>query len=174
MVQADVLHDVQGKPVGIVELEDQGARQGVPPLLFKAIDLLIKQLQAEVEGLQEAFFFLLNDLGGQGQIFPDLGIELPHGLGHTLSHPEEKGVIESQDLSVSGGPPQNATHHIAPTFIGGHGPIGQQKGQGPTVVGNDLDGNIRFSSRPMATPESLFNGPDDGTKEVTEKLFGTP
>jgi len=136
-LDGDILDDIHGKAIGIVELEDKLPCHHLFPHLPQPLHLLMKHGQPVVQSLQEAHLLVVHHFGQKLPRPMEMGIGLPHLSDDGLGDPGQKGLFQSQGAAETDGPPHDAPEHIAPPLVGGQHPVGHQKGGGPAVVGDD-------------------------------------
>ena len=137
LLQGQVLGQVEGKSIGIIELERGLARQGRPPAAAGIGDILVEDAQARAQGQGETLLLGLADLGHQGQRGEKLRISRFHALGDDAHERVDKGLLQSQAVAVAEGPADEAAENIAAAVVGRHDAVGDHEGRGPGMVGDD-------------------------------------
>ena len=99
--------------------------------------MLFEDLDPSGESLLKTVLLGFHNAGDELLALPELGIEPPHHLHQQRHRPRQKAVFQPQQAPKTGRPPDQATEHIAPAFIGGEDPVGHQKGDPPGVLGDD-------------------------------------
>ena len=79
-----------------------------------------------------------------------------------------------QEPAEADGPAHDAAQDVAPAFVGGQHPVGDQKGGGPGMVGNDPEGHVLRFSGAIGLPGQVFDAGDDGRSRSVSKLVVTP
>ena len=82
-------------------------------------------------------------------------IGLAHRLGTDLDQQMKEGLFLPELVAVADGAADDAAQHVAAPFIAGNHAIGDQKGAGADMVGNDLEriaGKIRSCRSPAPPP----------------------
>ena len=137
-----VLDQIQGKAVGVIELEGHFPGQNLEIVGLEVVQFLAQELQAVVQGVGEALFFAGHHLGQELPGLDEFGIDLAHQLHHPFAHLPHKGAGQVQEAPEADGPAHDAAQHVAPAFVGGQHPVGDQEGGGPGVVGNHPEGDV--------------------------------
>ena len=133
---------VDGEAIGVVQLEGVAAGEGLLPLGLVAGEHLVEDLQAAVDGLGEVLLLHPDDLGDIGLTLPQLGIVALVFVNNGVHYLIQEGTVHTQQLSVAGGPAQQAAQHIAPALVAGQHAVADHKGGGADVVGDDPQGHV--------------------------------
>ena len=161
----DVLRQIDGKSVGVVELEDHLARQLTPALRLELRGLALQQGEPLRQRLEEALLLAPDAVGDVGAAVDELGIGgahlVDHGVGHTVHH----RLVHSEQLRVTGCAAQDATQHVAAPFVGRQHAVADQEGERARVVRDHAERDVALSSPcPSGTPDSSCPRARMGTK----------
>ena len=63
-------------------------------------------------------------------------------LDDSLHHFEQEGIVDTQQLAVTGGATQQTTQHIAASFVAGQHTVGDHKGGCPDMIGDHTQAYI--------------------------------
>ncbi len=127
-----VLRQIERKAIGIVEPEGRLAGQG--RALGQAGQFLVQKPQAALERLAKARLLEPQRLLDQGLRAAQFGIglaHLRHQRGHQTVHDRIPG---SQHVRMAHGAAHDPAQHIAAPLVGGHHPVGDEKGGGAQVI----------------------------------------
>ncbi|MCH8107578.1 MAG: nuclear transport factor 2 family protein, partial [Chloroflexi bacterium] len=138
-----VLGQVDGKAVGVIQLEGHIAGQRRPGFEFS--NRLAEQLEATGQGLAETVFLQLQCLGDQGLGAAKLGIGMAH-LGDQRRHQlVEQQILRAQHMGVAHGAAHYPPQHITAPLVGGQDPLGDQKTHRTQVIGNHAECHAGFA-----------------------------
>ena len=136
----EFLEELDRDPVGLVEVEDRLPRHGVAAGAFHAFELPLRDIGSAVQGAGEALLFLAQLGCDNVAAFTELRKNIAHLVDHDRQQGVEKSAVEPEFASVSECAADDPAKDIAAAFIGGHDPVGHQKGRGPEVVGDHPEG----------------------------------
>ena len=130
-----VLGEIDGKAIGVVELERDLARQ--PVALPEAGGGLVQEPQAPDERALEAALLELEGLGDERLGAVQLGVGLAH-RAHELGHqsPHER-LDRAENMGVAHGAAHDAPEHVAAALVRGHDAVGDQEAGRAQMVGDD-------------------------------------
>ena len=163
------MRQIQGKTVGVVELERHGTAEEV----FGVFKLLFKQLDPRRDRGEEALLFDAHRLFDRLLTLFEVGVVIPHDLHQHIHQSVHERLPQTQHITVAHRPAQNAAQHVAPPFVAEVDPLGQQEGGGAQMVGDDPVTGPAFVLVGFA--HHLLHGTDDRHKKlsvvVTEFAF---
>ncbi len=168
----DLFRQFPGEPEGIVQLEGIFALQDGASLLAHGIDLLVQQVGALFQGLQEAVFFHGDDLFNVGTFFLQIGVVLPVHVDDQIRSPHQEFLADAQQTPVADGPAQYPAQDVAPAFVGRQDAVADHEGDRTGVVRNDLQGNVVFGIRIVFLAGNLAGVFDDREDQVGFKVGG--
>ncbi len=143
---------VDGEAVGVIELEGVGAGEGLLPLGLVALQHLIEDAQAAVDGLGEVLLLHPDDLGDIVLTLPQLGVVALVLVDDGVAHLIEEGLVHTQELAVAGGPAQQAAQHVATALVGGQHAVADHEGGGADVVGDHAEGHVLGGGLAVGAP----------------------
>ena len=132
-----LLGQVVGKAVGVVQLEGVG---GVDPrrALFLGLgDKLRQQGRAAVERAPERRLLVPHPPQDRLSLLRQLGIRVGHQLDHPLGEPVQEGRLELEHASLLDRAAHHPPQHVAALLVGGNDAVGDQEGHPPGVVRDD-------------------------------------
>ena len=138
----DLASQVNGEAVGIVKLEYILARKGGEVVALCIFNNLVEDGETCIDGCIESFFFHRDHLENVILLFGKLGV---CALGFTDSDYAkfgQEGAVDAKELTVTASATENAAQNVAATLVGGDNAVGDHKGSGTDVVGNNTNGNI--------------------------------
>ena len=157
-----VLGEVEGKAVGVVQLERDVAGQLAAGAEVRR--RLVEQPEAPVQGSLEPGFLQLQGLGDQGFGADQLGKRLAH-LGDEDGHqPPQEGLGAPHQLRVTHGAAHDAAQDVSPPLVGRQHAVGDEEAGRPQVIGDDPVGDLVRAIRIGA--RGLRRRRDQGAKEV--------
>ena len=131
----DVGGQVGGKAIGVVELEHRLAPGITSPSQTR--DGLVEDLHALLEGLGEALL-LQPQHPLHLRLAPSSAPDRPRPSPVEGRHQRiEEGLMAAQLVAVADGAADDPPQHIAAPLVGGQHPVGDQKGAGANMVGDD-------------------------------------
>ncbi len=90
------------------------------------------------------------------------GVGIAHELDDDPGGLLEERLVTSQEAAVSHGPADDAAQHVASPLVGGQDAVGDEEGDGPRVVGDDLVAEALalegVGVMPQQLPQSLMDG----------------
>ncbi len=135
-LSGDDLSEIPGKPVGVVQKEDQLSSQYPAPLFLQPLHLFVDQPQPAIQRPPECLFFEARHFEHEGTIFAKLRIRLGHHPDHLLHDFGQEERVQPESGAVTDGPPHDPPQHVTPAFVGGLNPVGYQERGGPGMVGD--------------------------------------
>ena len=99
-----VLDQVQGKAVGVVELEGHLPGQDLLAVGLEVVQFFAQELQAVVQGVGEALFLAGHHLGHDVVHRTQFGINLAHQLHHPVADPGQERGWAGSGAARSGWP----------------------------------------------------------------------
>ena len=146
---------IHGEAVGVVQLEGVLTGEDLLPLLLVLGEHVVENSQAAVDGLGEVLLLHPDDLGDIVLALPQLGVVALVLVDDGVAHLVQEGLVHPQQLTVAGGPAQQAAQHIAPALVGGEHPVADHKGGGADVVGDDPQGHVHTVALAVGGPGEL-------------------
>ena len=134
MLLGDLLGELQGEAVGVVELEGLLAGN----LLRPRGQHIGQQLFTPLQGFQEARFLALQLGQDHVPALQQLGIGRSHQSNRRLTHGGQKRLVDAQEPAMAHHPAQQPPQDVTATQVAGGHPIANQLGDGPAVVANHL------------------------------------
>jgi len=67
---------------------------------------------------------------------------------------------------VACGAPQNASEHVAASFVAGRDAVADQESHRAAVIGNDTDGNVVFSILAVSLARYFFHKANDRREKI--------
>ncbi len=96
LVPSQVHYDIDGKTVGVIEFEDCVTGKDFAAGLCQFVDLFLKLTQTPVKGGGKRFLFVAKRHLDVALVLGNIRIGVRHGSKHTLSHPRQKRLLDSQ------------------------------------------------------------------------------
>ena len=170
----DVGGQIDREAEGVVELEDGLSGEDRLPGGAQLGDFLLEDAQAVVEGLDETFLLVLHHPGDELLTGGLLGV----GPGHRLED-EDRGLeqdrpLETEHLGVAHGAAHDPPQHVAASLVGRQHPVGDEKGGGPAVVGDDPHRHVVVGGGAVGLAGKLFDVGDDPPQQVGVVVGGDP
>ncbi len=140
----NLLHQVQGEAVGVVELEHDLTRQPAPvgPGRFQPVQHVTELVQRNPQRGGEALFLVAHH---PGHVLPRRGqlrIGLLHEIRHPVGHAVQKFILDSDEPSVPDGATHDLAQDIAAAVIGGNNPVADQEGRRPGMIRDHPHGYV--------------------------------
>ena len=129
-----VLGEIEGKAVGVVQLEGSRTRQG--GAFRKVRQLVIQQPQPAVQSGAEARFFQPQRLLNEALRAVKLRISDAHLLHQSWHQLEHDRILRAQHMRVAHGAAHDAAQNIAAPLVRRHHPIGNQERGRAQMVGD--------------------------------------
>ncbi len=132
-----LLGQVVGEAVGVVQLEGVG---GVDPgglRLLRLGDQPLEQLGAALQGAAEALLLVADPAGDRLALGDQLRVGLAHDLDRALGEAAEPGRLEAERAALLDRPPHDPAQDVAAVLVGGDDAVGDQEGGAARVVGDD-------------------------------------
>ena len=146
---------VDGEPIGVVELECVRAGEDGLALLLVGGEKLGEDLHTAVDGLGKVLFLRADDLGDIGLTLAQLGIValvLVHDRVHDLI---EERAVDTEELAMARGSSQQAAQHVAAALVAGQHAIADHEGGGADMVGDDAQGHVFLAALAVARAGNL-------------------
>ena len=137
--------EVEGKSVGIVELESErcGDRGGLWSG-GEAKHLTFKEIDATIEGAVECFFFAEENFFDLFLALAKIGKNVAHFSGEGGDEFGEKGFGESERSAIADGTSEDASEDIIAVCVAGLDAIGDGEAEGTDVIGDHPHRDIDF------------------------------
>ena len=161
-----VRHDIDGEPVGVVELEDESSGDGGGPRIPQSSDFALQKAQPVVQGFIEPLFLVEDHASNIILVFEQFRIGVVHGVHHGNGHVAEKRAVEAQEAPMAEGPADDTPQDVTPAFVARQDAVADEKRRGPAVIGDDLDGDVLFGVRSVVVARQLLDGAPHGGEEV--------
>ncbi len=146
-----VLGQVQREAVSVVEPERCLARQR--RAIGQLRQFIFQQSQAPVQRPAETVLLMLQRLGDHRLAAHKLGEGLAHLLNQRRHQPVHQRSVDTQEMRMPHGAPHDPAQHIAPPFVRGQHPVGDEKRGRAQVVG---DHPVMHLSRSVGRPIGLM------------------
>src|SRR5690606_13319835 len=101
MLAGDDLRQVDRKAEGVVEREDLGARDRAITLAPQALELVLQDAEAAIEGGAEALLLFEGDLADEARPLLELRVGAGHPRDDRLAHPVHEGLVDAEALAVA-------------------------------------------------------------------------
>ena len=144
----DVLGQVHGKAVGVVQAEGHVSGQRLLVGLAQLRQRILQQHEPLVQGVGEARLLGLDDLFDAFRVGPHLAVGVSQHRGHRLYQPEQERLLEAQEPPVAGRPPEQPAQHVAAAVVARQHAVGNEKAHRPSVVGDDAKRDVRLGISP--------------------------
>ena len=146
---------VNGEAIGIVQLEGIGTGE-----LGLALGLVLgkhigKNLHTAVDGPGKVLFLHLDHLGDISSPLPQIGIVALVLVDNGLHHLMQEGMVHTQQLAVTGSPPQQTAQHIAPALVAGQNAVSDHKGRCPDMVRDDPERHVHLDTLAVGSAGDL-------------------
>ena len=168
------MYEVQGKAVGVVELEGHLPGQDLLAVGLEVVQFVAQELQAVVQGVGEPLFLAGHHLGHDVAGVDQFGIKLAHEVHHPVADPGQERGGQVQEPPEADGPAHDAPEHVAPAFVGRQHPVGDQKGGGPGVIGDDPEGHVLRFAGAIGLPRQGFDPGDHRPQQVAVEIALDP
>ena len=162
----DVLGQVHGKAVGVVQPEGHVPGQRLSVALAQFSQRILQQDQPLVQGVGEARLFGLDRLFDAFRVGPHLVVGFSQYPGHRLHQPVQERLLEPQEPPVAGRPPEQPAQHVAAAVVARKHPVGDEKAHRPGVVGDDAKRDVRVGVLAVGLARQLLGGGDDVAEQV--------
>ena len=157
-----VLGEVEREAVGVVELE--GGLAGKHAALRQRPRLVLEDCEPARERGAKARLLELERLGDQRLGAEELRIGLAHLARQRRHEAPHQRIARSENLGVAHGAAHDPAQHVAAALVRRQHAVGDQKGGGAQMVGDDA---VRGALRPVRIDASeVGDGADQRAKEV--------
>ena len=163
----DVGGKVGGKAVGVVELEEDLARNA---LVVLACQRPFEQFHALAERFGKALFLGQQRALYVSQLLHQQRIGFAHFSGQIVGQLVEERLLNLQLVAVTQPAADDAAQHIGPILVARRHAIGNEKGARPEVVGNDPQGRIGEYRFAAADACEFARPPHEARKQVNLKV----
>src|SRR5215469_2866249 len=143
IVAQDVLSEIEGESVGVVEFECDRAGEAPSTSLLERRLLLLDEFKAPVQSFTEASFLGRNHLGDFACLAAKLGISVTHRGDDPVIHGCQERPMDPQIAAVPRGAPYDAAQDVFAVGVTGSYALGHQEGHGSCVVCYGAEGDIR-------------------------------
>src|SRR6266545_4124416 len=135
-VGGDLDGQLEGEPVGVVELEGGVARQGVLAALAGPGDHRLEQRRALPQGARERLLLAGDHLLDQRALGDQLGPDVAERVDHAARDRGHHRVLDAEPPAVVDGAPQQPPQHVAAALVGGQHAVGDQEAGRAGVLGD--------------------------------------
>ena len=97
-----------------------------------------------IDGLAERLFLDLYDTGDILGALTQVSIVSLVLLDNGLNNLEQEGIIDTQELAVTGCTTQQAAQNITTALVAGQNAVSDHEGRSTDMVGDDTEGNIHL------------------------------
>ena len=142
VLRGHILGGVDGESIGVIEQES--VRAGDLCLSFRAelVQEAVQDLQTLVDRLFKTLLLEADVVQDELPLLFELGITVLGALDHGVGEGRHKRLFDPELSALADRAADQTAEHIAPALVGGHDTVGDHKGSGPDMVGDDTDGNI--------------------------------
>ena len=143
VLAADQFGEVERETVGVEEAESLLAVELRLGVLLQFVHVAVEQLDALLQGAQEAVFLLLDDTADELLLCGQFGVSAAHLMnehGNELIH--ERSLLVEERVGVAHGAAQDAADDIASLGVAGQLAVGDGESHGSEVVGHYADGDV--------------------------------
>ena len=180
-VLENLLGEVDGEAVGVVEREEDPARHA-PPVPVPgshrpgrpALDLGLDPLEPAIEGLGEALLLQPAELAHPPPLLAELRVHVAHPVGHGARDLPQERLGEPEHPPVAHRPPHDPPEHVASPLVGGADLIRDEERGGPRVVGDDAHGDVVGLARPVRLPAAALDVGDQRAEQVGVEVRALP
>ena len=139
-----ILGGVDGESIGIIKKE--GILAGDLGLAFslELFEHAAKDLETLVDGLLKALFLETDIVEDELLLLFQLGITALGTFDDSLCEGGHKCLADAQLAALADGAADQTAKDIAAALVCGHNAVGDHKGRGTDVVGDDTDRNVSF------------------------------
>ena len=132
-----LLGQVVGEAVGVVQLEGVGGVDPGGPGLLRLGDQPLQQLGAALQRAAEALLLVADPAGDRLPLGDQLGVGVAHQLDRALGEAAQPGRLEAERAALLDRPPHDPAQDVAAVLVGGDDAVGDQEGGAARVVGDD-------------------------------------
>lgn len=159
----DLLGDLEGEAVGVVEQEGHLAGQGLA--LAQLGQLRVEDGRAGAQGLAEPALLALDGLAHDLVALGQLGVVGGHDRHHLVDQVGGDHLVDAQQVGVAHGPADDAPQDVAPLLVGRDDAVVDQEGHGAGVLGQDAQRHVGALLGAIGHPGELA-GPGDEAAEL--------
>ncbi len=94
------------------------------------------------ERLTEPLLLRRGDAPDEIEVLHDLRVGVTHHVGDLVDGPDKECAIDAEKVTVAYGPAQKPAQDVTSTLVGGEDAVGDHKGEGTAVVGDDAHRHV--------------------------------
>ena len=143
----DLLGEVEGEAVGVVQLEYISAVEGLFTGLLQLLDHLVENIGALVDGLCEALFFGLDNLLDVSALLVQLRISGEVLVDNGVAYIVQERLCAAEKSAVSCGSSEQSAEDVASALVGGKNAVAHHECGASDVVGDYAQGNVLYRIR---------------------------
>ena len=133
---------VDGETVGVVKAEGVLAGNGADLIGGGLVNQVGQHVHALADGGVEGFLLVFDHFLDIFRFFGQFRVSGEVFMGDGVHYLIKERLGDAQQAAVAGGPAQQAAQDIAPAGVGGGNAVGNHKGGGADMVGDDPQGNV--------------------------------
>ena len=133
---------VERKAIGVVKLESEFAREGVP--FLQRIGFAGEEFDSAVKGLVEGFLFRAEGFFDEFGPFSEFGKGFLHLFDQGGCESVKKGVGKAEGAPVAYAPPQDSTQGVIAVAVAGQNTVRNREAKGSQVIPDDAESNVDF------------------------------
>ncbi len=137
----DVAGEIHRETVGVVQLEDHLAGNDAAREFGQ---VLFENLQALLQGLGELLFLGLQHTFDMRLLLLELREGVAHLGDQRRDDPVEEAALRAQLVAMTARATNDATQHVAASFVGGRHAVGDEEAAGADMVGDHLERGLVF------------------------------
>jgi len=157
---------VEGKAVRVVQAEGVLPADRVLPFGLGPPDQLLQNLQAFADRFVEPFLLGADHLLDEGPLLHHFRVVGAHDAADGFHEPVHERFMDAQRLAVPHGAAQQAADDVAAPFVARQDAVADGEGDGPDVVGDHLQGHVRFFLLPVAGAGDVARLQNDREEQV--------
>ncbi len=132
-----LLRQVVGEPVGVVEEEGLGRVDPGGLRLLRLGDQAVEHLGAAVEGAAEALLLVVDPAHDRRPVLLEVRMGVGRDLDRALGEAAEVGRLEAEHAALLDRAAHDPPQDVAPVLVGGNDAVGEQLGHAARVIGED-------------------------------------
>src|SRR5690606_19618698 len=133
----DDLLEVEREPVGVVELERDGARQLLRAAGLDPVVVLVEQLEAARERAPEALLLAARHVDDELLALDELRVDVAHVRDDARGDVVEEGLADAEAVAVADRAAHHAAEHVGAAVTAGEDALADEEGRRASVVGDD-------------------------------------
>ena len=162
----DIARQVQREAVGIPQAEGLGAGKNRLIVRLDRVDHAFEQVQAHVEGAQEALLLVLDRAQNDLLALAQLGVGVAHRVDHRAADARQERLGKAEQPAVACGAAQHQAQDVIASFVPRQHAVGDQEGDRAGVVGDDAVGNHVGGHLLVGVVEQLLHAQHDWPEQI--------